>query len=248
MKVIFLGVGEAFDERLANNSHLIISETTLLLDCGYSVPGQVWTYCPDPSFPDAIYISHSHADHYFGLPPLLTRMWEGNRTKPLTIICPKETGRNISNLIEQGYSGITERFRYSIHFSEIDSGHPVRINELALSFAPTQHPCRNHAVRVTDGTHSVSYSGDGMFLEQTENLYEGSDLLIHEAYTFDDKIPNHACITDLIEMAGRKNIGCIALTHLQRDFRRKELRSLREKLGSETVRVIIPEPFDAHSF
>ena len=33
MKIIFLGVGEAFDETLPNNSHLILSDTNLLLDC-----------------------------------------------------------------------------------------------------------------------------------------------------------------------------------------------------------------------
>ncbi len=56
MKVIFLGVGEACDERVPNNSHLILSDTKLLLDCGYSAPPQLWKYNPDASFLDAIYI------------------------------------------------------------------------------------------------------------------------------------------------------------------------------------------------
>ncbi|MEF9476067.1 MAG: hypothetical protein L0958_05190 [Candidatus Mariimomonas ferrooxydans] len=64
MEIVFLGVGEAFDETVPNNSHVVLSDTTILLDCGYSVPAQLWKYNANPSFLDAIYISHRHADHY----------------------------------------------------------------------------------------------------------------------------------------------------------------------------------------
>jgi len=30
MKIIFLGVGEAFDENIPNNSHLVVTEKTML--------------------------------------------------------------------------------------------------------------------------------------------------------------------------------------------------------------------------
>ncbi|KKQ21582.1 MAG: Beta-lactamase domain-containing protein, partial [Parcubacteria group bacterium GW2011_GWA2_37_10] len=49
MKIIFLGVGEAFDENIPNNSHLVITERTkLLLDCGMTAAPQVWKFNPDP--------------------------------------------------------------------------------------------------------------------------------------------------------------------------------------------------------
>ena len=90
MKVIFLGVGEAFDENNPNNSHLVLSgKTSLLLDCGFVVPYQLWKYNNDQSFLDGVYITHPHADHYFGLPALLVRMSEEKRTRQFTIICQK---------------------------------------------------------------------------------------------------------------------------------------------------------------
>jgi ribonuclease BN (tRNA processing enzyme) len=242
MKVIFLGVGEAFDETLPNNSHLILSETHLLLDCGYAAPGQVWKYQADQSFIDAIYISHTHADHYFGIPPLLTRMWEEKRKKPLTIISPQGTTATVKELIEFGYRGISDKFEFPVHYREADETQNVIVNELELSFARTEHPAHNHAVKISDGRHSVCYSGDGMFLEKTEHLYRNADLVIHEAYLFDTKIPNHACITDLLQMAVKNNIKCLALTHLQREFRKKEIATLRQRLSKEKVKIIFPQP------
>ncbi len=246
MKIIFLGVGEAFDESLPNNSHLILSDTVLLLDCGYNIPSQIWKYNPDQSFLDAIYISHTHADHYFGIPPLLTRMWEEKRKKPLTIICPGGSKQTVEELIEYGYKGISEKFGFRINFIEGSRSQTIRLNEFELSFAPTEHPAGNHAIRVGKGDSAVCYSGDGMFLKETEKIYSNAGLVIHEAYSFDKKIPNHACITDLIQMAERNNIKCLALTHLQREFRKREIAALRKNLLEKKLKVIIPQPLEEY--
>jgi ribonuclease BN (tRNA processing enzyme) len=248
MKIVFLGVGEAFDETLPNNSHLILSDTTLLLDCGYSAPGQIWKYSPDQSLIDGLYISHTHADHYFGIPALLTRMWEEKREKPLTIICPRGSRQIVEELIEYGYRGISNLYEFTIHYREADAEQSIGLNELELSFAPTEHPENNYAIKIHAGGHTVCYSGDGMFRKETEELYRNADLVIHEAYSPDKKIPNHACIADLIEMAKRNSVKCLALTHLQRDFRKRELKKLKEEIQNEDVNVLIPEPFEEYTF
>lgn len=248
MKLVFLGVGEAFDENYPNSSHLILSETKLLLDCGYTSPIQMWKYHPDQSFLDAVYVSHPHADHYFGIPPLLTRMWEEKRKKPLTIVCPRGSKQTVKQLIEYGYEGISDLYEFTISYLEADAQQSIRIRELELSFARTEHPASNHAIMIRDGNHTICYSGDGMFSEESEQLYRNADLLIHEAYTFNKKIPNHACIRDLIEMAKRNNVKCLALTHLQRDFRKREIIKLKKEVQNEEIKVLIPEPFEEYEF
>jgi len=45
-----LGIGEATEDRYPNNAFLILSKTKMLLDCGYSVPRQLWTYNSNPNF------------------------------------------------------------------------------------------------------------------------------------------------------------------------------------------------------
>src|SRR5712692_6482064 len=108
MKVIFLGVGEAFDENLVNNSHIIHSETKLLLDCGYAIPRHLWKHYPDKDFIDAIYLTHAHADHYLGTPILLARMWEDRREKPLKIISQAGICKDLPVIMEYAYRGLYE--------------------------------------------------------------------------------------------------------------------------------------------
>jgi ribonuclease BN (tRNA processing enzyme) len=248
MKVLFLGVGEAFDETLPNNAHVILSETPILLDCGYSIPHSLWRYNDNQSFLDAIYISHTHADHYFGLPALLARMWEGKREKPLTLLCPQGTTETILQVVRLGYSGILERFAFRLDIIEAEEFNPITFREFTITCAPTSHSASNFAIKVDDGMNTVCYSGDGMFNEQTERLYANADLVIHEAYSFDQDIPGHANIKDLIQMAQRNQVKCLALTHLQRTFRKRENKRLKEACASAPVNIIIPEPLDEYAF
>lgn len=240
MKLIFLGVGEAFDENFPNNSHLVVSEkTNLLLDCGCTTPTQLWKFNDDQSFLDAIYISHSHADHYFGIPALLYRMREEERKKPLTIIC--QDNKIIKDIIDYGYKNLYSKLRFDINFIEVEEEQTIQFNDLKFLFASTTHSISNFAIKIDDGKKSLCYSGDGGFNEKTEELYKNSDLVIHEAYLYDEKKIGHGCITDLIKMAEENNVKCLALTHIHRDLR-KELD--KKNISSKKVKVMIPKPFD----
>ena len=240
MKVIFLGVGEAFDENMPNNSVLVISnKTNLLLDCGCTTPTQLWKFNNDQSFLDAIYISHTHADNYFGVPALLNRMREEERKKPLTVIC--QDNKIIKDIIDYAYKGLYSKLGFDINFIEVEEEQTIQFNDLKLSFALTKHVANNLAIKVDNNEKSFCYSGDGGFNEKTEELYKDSDLVIHESYLYDEKREGHACIIDLIKMAEENNIKCLALTHINRNLR-KELN--KKNISSKKVKVIIPKPFD----
>ncbi len=104
MKVEFVGVGEAFDETLPNNSQILEwQDARLLIDCGYSIPQALWKLHPDPEYLDAIYISHRHADHYFGLPSVLVRLAEDKRKKPMTVISAEGTRQTVLEMIDYAY-------------------------------------------------------------------------------------------------------------------------------------------------
>ncbi len=239
-------MGEAFDENIPNNSHLIITEKTkLLLDCGLTAAPQVWKFNPDPNLIDVIYISHQHADHYFGLPGLLLRMWEGGRERDITIISQKSLKDSFQNFMDVAYKDFTKKFKYKINLVESKEGEAVEFNDLKLSFEKTVHSGENLAVKITDGKNVMAYSGDGAPMAGS-NFYQNLDLLISETYLYDKEIIGHSSIVSAIAFAEKNNVKCLVLSHINRDFRKNDLPKVRDKIKSDKVKIIIPEPFDEY--
>jgi ribonuclease BN (tRNA processing enzyme) len=241
MNALILGCGEAFDQDLFNTSILVrTGAATLLLDCGYSIPPRVWHAVADPNEIDAVYISHAHADHFFGLPALLGRFWEDGRTRPLTIISQPPVLADIQTALELGYRRLSTRFRYQMNFLAAVPGEPVEAHSARFSFGATRHSVSNFAVRIEAAGKVLCYSGDGMFLTASRRLYKGADVLIHEAYFFDES-PIHADIGAVIEMAEQDGVRQVALVHVQRDVRRKPER-IHEAIARSRTAVTLPEP------
>jgi ribonuclease BN (tRNA processing enzyme) len=246
MKIHFLGTGEACDERNYNNSFVINNESKVLVDCGYSIPMQFWNYEKDPNFLDYIYISHTHADHFFGLPALILRLNEDKRSKPLSILCPKSFAGNIKELCSLGYPGLLEKINFTLEFIEVEEGQKLSLGEYQLNFAETQHSMKNLAVSFQLENVKISYSGDGKYTQSSSKLFQNSDLLIHDSYSF-HKTENHGEISEIVELADKSKIQKLALTHIQRNTRysssfTKKIKDLQDNHPSLTI--IIPKSGD----
>jgi ribonuclease Z len=245
LKVVFLGVGEAYDENLINNSHIIFSQKNLLLDCGYSVPRHLWRNYPDKNFLDAVYLSHAHMDHYMGTPILLARMRDEKRTKPLVIICQPEIRENLIHLTNYAHANLSKRINFPIEFIEVNEDSQIFLSDLRLEFAPTNHSIKNLAVKIHLNNKTICYSGDGDLTNESINLYRKADLLIHEAFTLERVEKGHASIKNVLEKCGDLEIKNLALTHLNRGLR-KNMQVVIDfiKLNSTNINVFIPEPLD----
>jgi ribonuclease BN (tRNA processing enzyme) len=242
LKLTFIGTGEAFDEELPNTSILCdTGETRLLLDCGYSIPHQVWKQSTDPNFLHGIFLSHHHADHVFGIPALLTRMWETKRSGPLTIIGHKGTQTYIQHLMEMGYPTLLSRMPFPIEFMDVQAGEPASFRELGLSFAQSIHSVTNYSIRISYGGKTVCYSGDGSFSEATQALFRDCDFLIHESFHWERLVPLHASIKELLEMAQTQNVKTYCLIHLQRDFKKKVWDFLKD-FQQGSLKLLVPKP------
>jgi ribonuclease BN (tRNA processing enzyme) len=247
MKLVFLGVGDAFDEKRGNTSIGVINETRLLLDCGYLAPDAIWKTFPDPDFFDAIYLSHVHGDHTFGIPPYLTRMWLDRRTKPLKIIANAEVIEKLPAIIDLAYPGITKDYKYLLVYVTAIPGKTIPLNELELSFAPTIHPVKNLAIRIQTGDLAVCYSGDGQITHEAQELYQNADWLIQESFTLepDPKLSMHGNVRETIKTAEACGIGNIALTHVERNQRDRptEVLEFANQLA-EFAKIYLPDPGD----
>jgi len=238
MNVTIIGCGEAFDERYPNTSVLASGPLTVLFDCGYSVPPALWQAGIGPGDIDLIYISHAHADHYFGLPPLLGRMWEDGRVKPLTILSQPAVLEQIRDLLDYGYRTLQKRFGYAIEYRAAE---PCEIAGVRFSFAPTNHSVTNLAVRAEAGGKSLFYSGDGMFTDASRALVTGADLAIHEAFQFEPS-PVHTDIPSLLAMADDQQVKRLGMVHVQRAVRAGQKERIEAAAADSSIDAILPLP------
>ncbi len=240
MDVVILGCGEAFDADLPNTSLLINANTRLLVDCGFSAAPQLWKAAPEADALDAIYISHGHADHYFGVPAVLTRMWEEGRTKPLVVVSQDYVLEQLPGVLEAAYRGLRAKYRFPIEHRVARPGDTVEAGDMKLSFAETQHPARNCAVRIETQGRVICYSGDGGFTSASRQLYAGADLLFHEAYSFEPSAA-HGDIPGVIRMAREQGVRKLGLVHVARKVRQDRVR-LTDAVLAEGEGVSLPEP------
>jgi len=247
MKIVFLGNGEAFDQRYPNHSHLVISKkTTIMLDCGDSAVRQLWKYTKNHSLIDVLYITHRHSDHLFGVPALLGRMLEEGRKKPLIIICQEQIKKDIERITQHAYFGI-DSYGFKIKFLIAKDKKSLVLNNLNLSFAKTGHTAYNLAIRIEDGKNIVCYSGDGPIDKESEIIYGNADILMHECYMFDKKFPGHVIATDLFKMAERQKIKCLALAHFKRKYNMETRNKVRVFAKRFNFKTIFPEPLQKYN-
>jgi len=117
IRVVFLGTGAAAPTRERNVSSLavILDGATLLFDCGEGTQHQIMRSSVRPGSIDAIFITHLHGDHLFGLPGLLASLGLNGRSRDLQLVGPPGLARFIAAIPYRGTP-------YSISVLESEGG------------------------------------------------------------------------------------------------------------------------------
>lgn len=248
MRVVFLGVGEAFDEILSNTCLWLQAQTShgrrsVMFDCGFTAPSLYWRQAVDQEDLDALWISHFHGDHFFGVPALLGRFCEMRREKPFTIVGQEGIEDLVEKAMDLAYPNLLKKSTFSLEFVRAVPGASREILGLQWSFAENRHGRRDLAVRVSDGHRAVFYSGDGEPTEETLTLARGCDLAIHEAFRLEGNTPGHGTVVRCIEFARAAGVPLLALVHMQRDERKSFLSEILRVLSEAAdIRAFLPEP------
>ncbi|MCZ2356078.1 MAG: ribonuclease Z [Bacteroidia bacterium] len=114
------------------------NDRLFLIDCGEGTQFQLLRYKVRIQRLDAIFISHLHGDHIFGLPGLLCTLGNHERTRPLTLVCPEGLPEMLSRIFQ--YSDT--RLKFDIEFVELkekESRVVFENNGLEVETIPLRH-------------------------------------------------------------------------------------------------------------
>lgn len=227
MKVTVVGTGEAFDSGLGNNSFVLYGRglPSVLVDCGYQIPERLWANGLHRKL-DAVYLTHTHADHSFGLVPLIGRFLIERRERPLSVIGHSGVASFVRRALDLGYPGMREALPFALEFVTVSPRQRIGFGGLDLSSARSDHGVRNLSVRFEAGASSCAFSGDGAPSAATEALYRGVDVLFHELYTVRRKLPGHSTLAELRALAARAEVPRVVVSHHAREHKARLHRAI----------------------
>jgi ribonuclease BN (tRNA processing enzyme) len=252
VRVLFCGVGEAFDEALPNTCLLVEAyaggdRREVLLDCGFTAPYSYWRYGKSldaaPDGPDAVWLSHFHGDHFLGFPALAARMAESGRTRELRVAGRQGVGMAVCRALDLAYPNLRANLGFALKFDECLPDEPLELLGLTFSGAFTTHPEPCLALRLEDDDASLYYSGDGAPSAECLALAWGAGLLVQEAYALAPGTPGHGSVEEAVQLARMASPGALALVHLERTLRADRLPEIMAALDGAGY---LPEPGHIH--
>jgi len=222
VKVTVIGTGEAFDSGIGNNAFLLHGRglPTLLVDCGYQIPERLWATGLHRKL-DGVYLTHTHADHSFGIVPLIGRYLVERRERPLPVIGHSGVGSFVRRALDLGYPGMREHLPFPLEFITVSPSRRLDFEALSLACARSDHGVLNLSVRFEAQGASCAFSGDGAPSAATEALYRGVDVLFHELYSIRRKLPGHSTLAELRALAARAEVSRVVVSHHSREYKAK---------------------------
>ncbi|MEJ6583636.1 MAG: ribonuclease Z [Crocinitomicaceae bacterium] len=162
-----------------------------LIDCGEGTQTQMRRFGVKFQRIDAVFISHLHGDHYFGLIGLLSTMNLLGRVKPIQIFAPKELETILALQIE--YNG--SRMSYEIEFNATDTSKETVLIEdekVTVSSFPLSHKVPTTGFKITQKEKQRHLLIDkavshGVKIEHYHQLKDGNDVTNDDGKVFASK-------------------------------------------------------------
>jgi ribonuclease BN (tRNA processing enzyme) len=216
MQMTVLGGGGAWPTPERGCSGYLIDQSgfRLLMDPGHATVPQLLKSVPARAV-DAVFLSHSHADHCADLNPLL-RARHLSEDPPRALPVFAAAGAADAVLAMDG-----QMLAEDYVLREFSPGDQLTIGPFQLTTRSLSHFVPNVGVRLTAGNVAIAYTGDGGADAHVVGLAAGARLLLAEA-TFADHVPepSHgrlASARQAGEHAAAAQVGQLVLTHLLPD-------------------------------
>jgi ribonuclease BN (tRNA processing enzyme) len=218
--VVFIGTSDAFGSGGRRQTAILLRGLSggVLLDCGMTTGTGMCELGIERDEIDTILVSHFHADHFGGIPPLLLgALYEDDRKHPIRIAGPPGIQEWVYNLAAaMGYAIEDREWPFEINFEVLNAGvekeiGPVRARSFETHHQPHTHP---HGMIVETGKHRIAYSGDTGWFDELPGLVAGADLFISECTNHVQSFEYHLSHEILVERKSQFDCGRMILTHL----------------------------------
>ena len=220
MRLTVVGCGDAFGSGGRGNACFWIesARATIVLDFGATALVGLRRLGLDPNRLDAVVLSHLHGDHFGGLPfLLLDAQYESRRETPLTIIGPVGTTERLQGALDVFYPGTPGKpWRFPLDVVDLPCEAPYRFTDLMIETTEVVHPsgAPSTAVRLSDGSRTLAYSGDTAWTDALVEVARGADLFLTECTSFDLQLANHLDFATIEANRPRLAASRIMLTHM----------------------------------
>jgi ribonuclease Z len=153
----------------------------MLVDCGEGTQMQMRRYDLKLKHLDAIFITHLHGDHVFGLPGLLTTLSMNNRAEPLELFAPV----GVKDYLKHTLAASDSVLRFELKIVEIESNAPAHVvyenRGLTVTAFPLRHtvPCHGFLFREKPKRKPFLYAKavrDGLPVEYFQLVKQGVDV------------------------------------------------------------------------
>ncbi len=181
LDLTFLGSGNAFGAQGRAFSSFLLNQR-YLFDCGPTVLQQMRKASLSSDDIDTVFISHFHADHFFGLPFLFLDAWRNRRTAEMTIVGPPGIEERTRRMLDVGYEKLLGRIDFPLRFIDVEDGFESAANGVEFSAAMVSHveelECFAYKIEL-DG-RSLVYSGDTTLCDGLLGLVPETDVVVLE--------------------------------------------------------------------
>jgi ribonuclease BN (tRNA processing enzyme) len=219
-RLTIVGSGDAFGSGGRFNACFQVesAKATILIDCGASSLVALRARGIDPNRLDGVILSHLHGDHFGGLPFLLMDAQHlSRRRRPFLVAGPPGTRARLDAALELFFPrSAATKWRFSFEVVEIEPGQPRDLLGHRVVTAEVEHQsgAPSTAVRLSDGSKTLAYSGDTEWTDALLPIADGADLLIIECSGYAGRIPWHLTWQILKSRLSDLRARQIMITHM----------------------------------
>lgn len=165
---------------------------------------------------DALLLSHLHADHFADIYGLNYAMrFHPAAPPPIPVYTPPGGEAFITQLLPEES---IERMGASLTFHEARPGTTLECGPLTIELHRANHPVETLASRITDGTRTLTYTGDTAPSDEVVAAATGADLLLCDATWLESQRPLpadvHCTGREAGQIADRAGVSRLVVTHV----------------------------------